>query len=207
MKQWNWLRSLSEKKDLLTLNKFLSGVGERLSNVKTKSLIVHSENFDVEVEPGCAYIEKDLYVGGKITGGGVACIAFHNTTQSTTSGITLYAALNSEAVDTDGMHDNTTNNSRITCKSAGIYMISAQVSFSTNTSGARIALVRKNGSSQVLYNDIAVNSSGGSTGQVNGPVQMDVGDYIELGVFQNSGATNNVTINFFSAIKIANIQT
>lgn len=64
MKQWNWLRSLSEKKDLLTLNKFLSGVGERLSNVKTKSLLVHSEDFGVEVEPGCAVIEKELNWSG-----------------------------------------------------------------------------------------------------------------------------------------------
>src|SRR5262245_15317139 len=57
--------------------------------------------------------------------------AFHNTTQSITNGVTTTLAFNSETFDqtagaSSTMHDNVTNNSRLTAVYAGVYWIHVQ---------------------------------------------------------------------------------
>src|SRR5262252_6806646 len=77
--------------------------------------------------------------------------AFHNAAQSVTSGTPLALALNSERFDqagnaADSMHDNSTNNSRLTAKYAGVYQITGNVEWAANSTGVRSLQIRLNGS-------------------------------------------------------------
>ena len=53
--------------------------------------------------------------------------AHHSSNQSITNNTFTVLSLNSERWDTDSIHDNSTNNSRLTCNTAGKYIITAGV--------------------------------------------------------------------------------
>src|SRR5689334_15642402 len=53
------------------------------------------------------------------------CRAKRTTDLSTTSGVVSVVSLDAEDFDTDGMHDNSTNPSRITFTTAGTYLLLA----------------------------------------------------------------------------------
>jgi hypothetical protein len=78
------------------------------------------------------------YTGALSLGGSLPqrAHAYHNATQSVSPSTLIYPALNSEAFDTDAMHDNTTNNSRITFKTAGTYLVGAHMLITTTAAGS-----------------------------------------------------------------------
>jgi hypothetical protein len=107
-------------------------------------------------------------------------------------------AFNSERFDTVGgaastMHDNATNNSRLTCRVAGKYLIGGHVEWAGNAVGTRRIQVRLNGA-----NGIGNGSPAYAVGDNNpflGVVtlwDMIVGDYVELIVLQSSGGSLDV---------------
>lgn len=97
--------------------------------------------------------------------------------------------------DNWGGHSGVTNPSRYTVQVAGTYRVSGVVTFSSNATGTRAADLQKNG---VRFPS---NSSGASFVQaVAGFLSVQVpatnivcavGDYIEMGAFQNSGGALN----------------
>lgn len=116
--------------------------------------------------------------------------AFHNANQSITHNTNTALALNSERFDTNALHDLVTNNSRLTCKTAGAYIIGGHVRWATSvTAGTRVTQIRFNGTT--LIGRVAQNP-----GTVNDVVEhgvatlypMAVNDYVELVVFQFTGA-------------------
>lgn len=94
-----------------------------------------------------------------------------------------------ETYDTDAYHDAVTNTSRFTVPAgkAGYYRVSATVSFNANASGQRYALLRKNGSTAVAYDTQPGSASASSSVKINDVINLAVGDYIEILVFQSSG--------------------
>lgn len=92
-------------------------------------------------------------------------------------------------------HNNVTNNTRYTVQVAGTYRVSGVVTFASNATGTRAADIQKNGTR------IASNASGSSFVQaVAGFISVQVpaanvvcavGDYLEMGAFQNSGGSLN----------------
>ena len=83
---------------------------------------------------------------------------------------------------------------RLTAATTGIYLISASVQFGNNQTGMRHVNLTKNGSSDFATESRnAVSTSGFSTYITISTVQaMSGGDYVEVRVFQNSGASMNV---------------
>jgi hypothetical protein len=117
---------------------------------------------------------------------------YHNTTQSITSGVETTVAFNSERIDqagnaADTMHDNTTNNSRLTCRYAGVHLIHAQIVWAAGITNAGY-LLRLNGTTYIA--DVE-----GSTGrnQVTTVYPLAVNDYVELRVIQTSGGAVNIS--------------
>lgn len=107
-----------------------------------------------------------------------------------------------EVYDTDTMHDNVTNNSRLICKTAGYYAITGAVQFSTNGTGNRITQIRQNaaGSSTggTLLYDLTYSANSGNATTVVIPgftVALAVNDYIEAFGQQTSGGALNVNAN------------
>jgi len=127
--------------------------------------------------------------------------AFHNANQSVTSGTPLALALNSERFDqagnvADTMHDNSTNNSRLTCRYAGVYSISGCAEFVANATGYRQLYIRLNGST-ILHSVVnpASSASVNTTLTIETKYKLAVNDYVELVASQNSGGGLNVLVS------------
>lgn len=67
-----------------------------------------------------------------------ACRVYHNTTQSIPHNALTTLAFNSERYDTDTMHDTVTNNSRITIRTAGLYVVTLGIELASATDYTRM---------------------------------------------------------------------
>lgn len=119
--------------------------------------------------------------------------AYHNADQSSTTSTQLACALNSERFDTDAIHDTSTNNSRMTCKTAGKYDIKGHMAFAANATGLREIAIRLNGTTLIaLDNRISVSASRVTGLTIATTYDLVVNDYVELIAFQDSGGALNV---------------
>lgn len=117
---------------------------------------------------------------------------YHSTTQSLANNTYAILAFNSERWDTDTLHDNSTNNSRLTCKTPGLYRITAQVGFAAHATGYRIAALYLGGAT------VIGNQGGVSLGAVDPTVltvsteyPLLLNEYVEVLGYQNSGGALN----------------
>lgn len=104
-------------------------------------------------------------------------------------------ALNAENYDTDGFHDNSTNNSRVTIPTGkdGYYRITGTFFFADNATGVRYGRLFLNNTTQI--DDTYVKPSGTGDAaylRVMREIYLSAGDYVELQAFQNSGGSLNV---------------
>ena len=120
-----------------------------------------------------------------------------NSTQSITTSTATAVQWNTEGFDSDGFHDNVTNNTRLTIPAGcgGIYLVSCTITWQNNATGARELLIRLNGSSPSWAGDR--NSPGANVAHYNScsfviPQNLNAGDYIEAMVWQSSGVSLNV---------------
>lgn len=117
---------------------------------------------------------------------------FHNAAQSIADGTETALAFNSERFDTNTMHDNTTNNSRLIAKRAGKYFITATFEFDANATGRRIAFIRLNGTTKIAFSQWVPVTGGTSGITISTIYNLAVNDYVEITVNQTSGAGLNV---------------
>jgi hypothetical protein len=96
----------------------------------------------------------------------------------------------SERFDNDTIHDTVTNPSRLTCKTAGRYLITGHVSFQTaNATGVRELWVRLNGATKIAGQTGPGRGSGADTPVTVGTVyELAENDYVELIAYQDSGS-------------------
>jgi hypothetical protein len=114
---------------------------------------------------------------------------------SVANGGTVAVPFNAEVSDNDSIHDTVTANTRLTCRTAGVYNITAFVHFAAATSnGNRSAGIRINGTTTVGETDLSgVNSSTDYTAvPVSATVELAVGDYVEVVAYQSTGAAVNL---------------
>ncbi|MHB8085404.1 MAG: hypothetical protein ACYDHZ_06240 [Dehalococcoidia bacterium] len=135
---------------------------------------------------------------------------YHNADQTIANNTLAALAFNSERWDTDNIHDNVTNNSRLTCKTAGKYLIVGNANFAANATGRRGIMIRVNGTDYIAIQQfMAVSDSGASTGaSISIVYSLAVNDYVELVVKHLAGADLVVTYTAlyspeFMMIKIA----
>lgn len=99
----------------------------------------------------------------------------------------------SERFDTDTIHDTVTNTSRLTCKTAGLYLIIGNIEYASNAAGVRDTQIRLN-AVRTLVGDVRTSSNVGATSvSLSTLYQLAVNDYLELQATQNSGGALNVT--------------
>lgn len=102
-----------------------------------------------------------------------------------------------EAFDTDTMHDTTTQNSRITIKTAGVYIFSVCISWTNFGSDARQVILKKNSSVDIARGiDSAVTISGEAAASqaVTTIAKLAVNDYVEAIVYHESAG--NLNLNY-----------
>jgi hypothetical protein len=118
---------------------------------------------------------------------------YRTTVASVPTTTPSYLDMDGERWDTDNIHD-ATNPSRLTCRTAGKYLIFGSAEWAGAAGGTYRSLsIRKNGPGTLL----AVNNhpaSGNPFGMTIMTVaDLIVGDYVELYAYQDSGAALNIT--------------
>lgn len=135
------------------------------------------------------------------------CSAFHNTTQDIDSTGSVLA-LNSEDYDVTAMHDNASQNSRITVPEAGVYLAighSGTLSGGAEVNQSRINL-RVNGSDE--YADVIVGAND-NTGRLQtvDVFPLAASGYVELFARASSGTVTfgSATRMFASSLKLVQL--
>lgn len=122
--------------------------------------------------------------------------AYRATTAVTaTSGTPKVIDLNAETWDTNSLHDNTTNSSRLLLDTVGWWDVRGQVAwFATDVDGRRQARILLNGTLQCYVQQVpdAAKTSAPSI-QVSATVRATaVTDYVQLEGFQDSGSNLDI---------------
>lgn len=136
----------------------------------------------------CAYL-----LGSATSGGSKRAIASpRQTVAQTVANITITPiTFDAEELDYDNGHSLVTNTSRYTAQTAGWYFVQGVVCFAANATGFRMACILKNGTEIVSSRGTIQNTGGADTASAVTPTRLvflNVGDYVEIGGYQNSGA-------------------
>jgi len=124
----------------------------------------------------------------------VGCFVYGTANQTVSNATVTTIPFAAEVFDTDGFHSTSVNNSRITIPSgkAGKYLVIARGTFAQNSNGFRQTRVLKNGTA-VQINVEGANSIADVQSNASYILDLAVGDYLELAVYQNVGGNLIVT--------------
>lgn len=129
------------------------------------------------------------------------CSVFNSAAQSLTTGTDTVLTANSENFDNNTMHSTISNTSRITFQTAGRYLLNANLTFATSSTGVRKTEFYLNGTTPLTGMLINATASPFLTDlQATRTRTFIVGDYVEVRAFQNSGGNLNVTLVEFVAL-------
>lgn len=115
------------------------------------------------------------------------------TVNTVNNGVLTTISFGAETYDSNGLHDNAVNPSRVNIVKSGRYRVTAQAMWQSNAAGWRF-LVLANQAGTVFANvtQMAVNGTD-TRHQVTGTVLLSAGNYVQLQASQNSGA--NLTLD------------
>jgi hypothetical protein len=124
------------------------------------------------------------------------CRVSKTADQSIPDNAPTVVTFDAEQFDTAGMHDNVTNNSRITIQTPGVYLIVGQASWATNASGRRDLSFKLNGnfaSGSGPWGTLSKPANAGfDAANISQVAVLAAADYVELSVFQSSGGALNL---------------
>lgn len=142
-------------------------------------------------------VRDDLvWLAGDSTGGNPKpmCRVYNNAGQNIATATFTALTFNSERYDTAGLHSTSSNTSRITIPTGGggIYHIGASVRFASNSTGARVVRIRRNGSGYIGVQEADASATGDHRMSLACDYFLFEGDYIEVMAFQSSGGVLSV---------------
>lgn len=129
------------------------------------------------------YFEDNLPIGAYTEGARV----YHDIDQSIPNNALTIVAFNSERYDTDSIHDNVTNNSRLTCKTAGKYLITTAIELEYDGAGQRMALLGVNGITWIARANAYAVAFEVYRQTVTTIYHLNIDDFAELSIYQGSG--------------------
>lgn len=132
-------------------------------------------------DSAAAGVKKKVQLGNLPGEAGAGCRVKRTTNQSIPNLSNTPINFTSENFDTDSMHDNSTNNTRITFNTAGKYAVGAQIEWAAGgNTGVRALHIRLNGTTDIGV-DWKNEPSGGSLtyNDIETVYDFVVGDYIE----------------------------
>ncbi|MBA7662910.1 hypothetical protein ES703_70943 [subsurface metagenome] len=116
----------------------------------------------------------------------------HQYHQTIAHGVYTTLAFNLERYDTDNIHDNVVSNSRLTCQTAGKYIIVGNIGWEEVAVGYRRILLKLNGTTYIAANSMWPPDVSTPFQLVTTIWDLAITDYVELVVRQNSGG--NLTV-------------
>ncbi len=116
----------------------------------------------------------------------------HSVDQSIADNVATKLAFNQERWDTDTIHDETTENTRLTCKTAGKYLIFANISWDYRPGGDRRIAIILNRAADLARVSSGPNPVNKTWQQIITYANLAAGDFVELEVQQTSGGAVTV---------------
>ena len=129
-----------------------------------------------------------------VAGWDICARVYYDSTQSIADDSATALAFNNELFDTDSIHDNSTNNSRLTANTAGVYHVWGNVRFAANATGDRQIFFRVDGSDIVQNFQDEAGAAAFIISQ-SAIVKLTENQYVECLVVQTSGGSLNVDSN------------
>jgi len=128
--------------------------------------------------------------GTPITGSPPACRVYRSTSQSINDNTSTTVTFDAEVFDTDTMHDLVTNTSRITIRTAGVYLVTFTGYFAAGADYTEFyADIYKNGFfCSNGQSGSATTDSAARRMKTQDILKLAVNDYLEIVVYQNNGA-------------------
>lgn len=149
--------------------------------------------------PGDITAAGDIVAGDDITSGGLliatttpAARVYNNANISISNSTWEDLTFNSELWDTDSIHSTVSNTDRLTCQTAGWYVITGHVTFDSNNTGYRSVGIRWQGTDLIAVHREDAVASVDTIMSVATVIKLAVSQYVTLRVFQNSGGALNV---------------
>jgi len=130
--------------------------------------------------------QSTWHVGARVYDAGNQTIS--NTTDTA-------VAFDSERWDTDTIHDTSTNNSKLTCNTAGKYLISGNIQWDGNSTGTRIVFIKLNGATVIAKSSTNITDASNFQMQCTTIYDLAVTNYVELFVRQSSGDDLAIELN------------
>ena len=113
---------------------------------------------------------------------------YRSSDQTYANGATDPLSFDSEEWDTDSIHEGITNPERLTCKTAGLYLITANIRFASNSTNKRQLRIKKvSGATTTIIANESCDGNGYTSLSASGIVRLEVNDYIWVEPYQNSG--------------------
>jgi len=169
------------------------------SLLTTTGDIIYASGANTPARLGIGTTNQVLKVSGGLPAWGAAptptfvgCSLYKSGNQAVANGTSTAITFDLELFDTNGFHDNSTNNSRITIPSgyAGKYLITGVIQWASSSTGIRVNDFKLNGSTFLGYSYMDAN--GYQSCAVTMVQDLVVGDYIEMIGYQNSGGSLGV---------------
>ena len=118
---------------------------------------------------------------------------YNSAAIATADSVLTTLTFDTERYDTDSIHDLATNTGRLTCKTAGKYLITTIAEFAFNATGRRQVYIKLNGTTYIgalIIDPCQVVA--GTTMTATCIYDLAVNDYVECQVYQTSGGALNI---------------
>jgi hypothetical protein len=139
-------------------------------------------------------------VGGAVawaaSGAFVGAKAFNSTTQAVDTATEAALALDSEEYDTNGFHDNSTNNSRMTIPAGlgGYYLLLGYTQFSADGDGGRYMWFMNGASTRIVGMNLALQGTASiqTAVGIQTVAYLAAGDYVSMAAYHVAGNSLNL---------------
>jgi len=121
------------------------------------------------------------------------CRAYRNAAYNVPNAAWTPIELDVENFDTDTMHSTVTNPSRVTCVTPGVYLLSAGMQHGVNATGVRGVRIFLNNTTSLCNMLVGAFAGAGAGLSASTIYELAAGDYVELSVYQDSGAVLALT--------------
>lgn len=150
------------------------------------------------------------YSGATGASSGMSVLAarvYNSAAQSISNATDTALSFDTENYDTDTIHDNSTNPSRLTCTTGGKYIIEGMATFAANATGVRTISIKLNGTTVLATQTIPSLSTGTVPISIHTVYSLVATDYVELIVNQTSlgslNANNGEGVTWFAMTRQA----
>jgi hypothetical protein len=172
--------------------------GDQVAKSGVPDIVTLAENdvlsIDIDqIGTGSEDLTVIVAISSLISGQGAR--VYRDNVQTIPTGAWTPVEFDHETYDTDSIHDNVVNNSRLTCKTAGKYIITGSVTWDGHIGHQRGVSIYLNNATFLAISFSDASTVGYWAGCVSAIYDLAVNEYVELTVTQSTGGNLNLAVD------------